>query len=694
MKSGQSTDKADRSTGTDAKKHRRTIPVIRCSWAEHQPFYRRVQLAFTGAQRVTVLTGAGISTSAGIPDFRSAGGLYNGGFPGLTQGTLGSDMFDSRALRDPQKLFAYGRAMGALRNACQYARPTACHEYIAKLHEHGRLLRCYTQNIDGLQTRGHPHLANVVLELHGNIQRLTCNRCGQSPDGDVRDTDTDLVKNGYVHCKKCQQRVNGGKAGPIGRWKLRQLEPGLLLPQVLHNEGSWEIRLDGMTLSELEQADGSASLLLVIGTSIRTDGAAKLVKSLAKRVHENGGMVVYIDREPLQDWKWGQIFDIQLQTEIDMWALDASRLLNEVQSQINMKEEVTEVIQALLCRDDDRHASRGNPPLNPDTGFQHGFYSQVPCASTTTAPSAPKASDMVILVCHSGAAPSLARAMAIELIGFGTKGGLRISLADQCHGYVVVLSGSIDDLRQIPVRENCQLVVVHISDYAFRSRGAWRPIEARQTIQELLKQSVCSMSALSEQSNGRLLLMLCAEDELLDGHDIGRLQEIFQKQSAFDTMITSLNMAHLRTRSWAKFIWDIISSQCQPNMNPVDRISTQWLNNKELVENSDLVIFPRSARTTMLLASSFPDRPLGKPLPNISTTCPCKPTGPHSNKKEWRVDHNAVDGGAAKDVHLTAQCSACSQTWSLETAHLIGTVRCVNGRFCVLIGYDGTLGWI
>jgi NAD-dependent histone deacetylase SIR2 len=119
---------------------------------------------------------------------------------------LGFEMFEARILQDPQKLIAYGRTMAMLRTISRNAKPTPCHDYIAKLHEMGRLLRCYTQNIDGLQTRGRPHLAKVVLELHGNIQTLKCNRCSNTPDENGQQIDQDLERDGYVHCKKCQHR--------------------------------------------------------------------------------------------------------------------------------------------------------------------------------------------------------------------------------------------------------------------------------------------------------------------------------------------------------------------------------------------------------------------------------------------------------------------------------------------------------
>lgn len=122
------------------------------------------------------------------------------------EGDFGSEMFNVRALQDLTRLVAFGRAMGALRVSSRAANPTACHRYIAKLHELGRLLRCYTQNIDGLQTRNWPHMNNIVLELHGSIHGLQCSRCGQSSDSAAQDIDEDLIRDGYAHCTKCQER--------------------------------------------------------------------------------------------------------------------------------------------------------------------------------------------------------------------------------------------------------------------------------------------------------------------------------------------------------------------------------------------------------------------------------------------------------------------------------------------------------
>jgi NAD-dependent SIR2 family protein deacetylase len=198
--------------------------------------------------------------------------------------------------------------------------------------------------VDGLQTSSHPQLAGRVLELHGNIHHIQCNRCGQPPDENPDVIDQLFLKDGYVKCKKCGKRgdtyflpslsslltLPGGKSGAGSKWNLRPLPPGLLLPKVLHNEGSWEIELDGKFMDELEQTDSIASLLYILGTSIRTDGAAKLIRALAKRVHNNNGIVVYVDRQILKDRKLASYFDLQIESDLDVWAKDACQSFNNV----------------------------------------------------------------------------------------------------------------------------------------------------------------------------------------------------------------------------------------------------------------------------------------------------------------------------------------------------------------------------
>ncbi|MGC8857178.1 MAG: SIR2 family NAD-dependent protein deacylase [Anaerolineae bacterium] len=120
---------------------------------------------FRRAKRAVVLTGAGISTPSGIPDFRSEGtGLWSRDEP-LEVASL------STFRTAPEKFFAWFRPLaGQIFNAL----PNAAHRALAELEAAGRLQVILTQNIDTLhQKAGSRH----VVELHGTMRTLTCVHC-------------------------------------------------------------------------------------------------------------------------------------------------------------------------------------------------------------------------------------------------------------------------------------------------------------------------------------------------------------------------------------------------------------------------------------------------------------------------------------------------------------------------------------
>ena len=117
------------------------------------------------SQRVTALTGAGISVDSGIPDFRSEGGLWKRYDP-LEYATLES--FE----RNPTKFWTMGRELA---ETIIKAKPNAAHLALAKLEEKGKLSGVITQNIDNLhQAAGN----KSVIELHGNYLNAHCIECG------------------------------------------------------------------------------------------------------------------------------------------------------------------------------------------------------------------------------------------------------------------------------------------------------------------------------------------------------------------------------------------------------------------------------------------------------------------------------------------------------------------------------------
>ncbi|MGW2240190.1 NAD-dependent protein deacetylase [Streptomyces sp. NPDC001759] len=118
-----------------------------------------------GAGGVLVLSGAGISTESGIPDYRGEGGSLSRHTPMLYQDFTGSAQARRRYwARSHLGWRAFGRA-----------RPNAGHRAVAAFGRHGLLSGTITQNVDGLhQAAG----SDGVVELHGSLDRVVCLECG------------------------------------------------------------------------------------------------------------------------------------------------------------------------------------------------------------------------------------------------------------------------------------------------------------------------------------------------------------------------------------------------------------------------------------------------------------------------------------------------------------------------------------
>ena len=120
------------------------------------------------ASKITVFTGAGISTESGIPDFRSPGGLWTQAQPIEFQDFIASE--ESRRESWRRKML--------LDKTIDKATPNIGHKAVAALVDHGRCISVITQNIDDLHFQsGVP--AEKIIELHGNSTYATCLDCGK-----------------------------------------------------------------------------------------------------------------------------------------------------------------------------------------------------------------------------------------------------------------------------------------------------------------------------------------------------------------------------------------------------------------------------------------------------------------------------------------------------------------------------------
>lgn len=151
---------------------------------------QQVTELLSAAERVAVLTGAGMSAASGLPTYRGIGGLYND--IEIEQGMPIEEILHARTLvRDPALCWKYVAQIGA---ACRTAKPNAGHQILADWQSRCDL-NIITQNVDGFHTRAG---SKQVIELHGNLNRLFCLDCSQRFE--PNDFDYQILPPRCPHC--------------------------------------------------------------------------------------------------------------------------------------------------------------------------------------------------------------------------------------------------------------------------------------------------------------------------------------------------------------------------------------------------------------------------------------------------------------------------------------------------------------
>jgi NAD-dependent deacetylase len=207
-----------------------------------------------GSRKGAVLTGAGISTPSGIPDFRSSdSGLWEK-FDPFEVASLTSFRYH------PETFFEWLRPLALEMYAAQ---PNEAHIGISKLQEAGFIQTVITQNIDGLHQRAG---STNVLEVHGSMHTLSCIRCFQQVDG--RGIIEPYLEIGKIpHCSSC---------GSI-------LKPDV----VLFGE-----QLPSRTWLQAQAAARQCDLMIVAGSSLEVLPVA----GLPMRAIEKGAHLILINK--------------------------------------------------------------------------------------------------------------------------------------------------------------------------------------------------------------------------------------------------------------------------------------------------------------------------------------------------------------------------------------------------------------
>ncbi|KAG8714988.1 hypothetical protein FRC09_017051 [Ceratobasidium sp. 395] len=304
-----------------------------------------IALAVAKAKRIVVVTGAGISCSSGIPDFRSSDGLYNLVKSRYPDAVLkGRDLFDSALFRDPTSSAVFYTFMAELKTQIDSARPAPVHDFLATLDAKGKLLRSYTQNIDGLEERaglrtgtgdvnpaggggttGAPRPKNV--QLHGDIHRVRCTLCSASFA--CTSEHIDQFRTGTPpDCPECTARSDARTARAARALKCGTLRPAIVLYDEPHPLGD---HIGAVQTSDLGK---KPDLLIVMGTSLKVHGLRRLVKSFAKAVHSSRPLpnnnnnnnnpshshcVLFVNRTAPPPGEWTGVIDYHVEGDADTW---------------------------------------------------------------------------------------------------------------------------------------------------------------------------------------------------------------------------------------------------------------------------------------------------------------------------------------------------------------------------------------
>lgn len=264
--------------------------------------------AIVRAKKILFLSGAGISCSAGIPDFRSMNGLYN---TPTSDRIKGKDLFDVSLFNNAATTAAFYQFMALLRTSTCDARPTPTHRFLRTLKDRGSLLRAYTQNIDGLEARVGLNLATLPLaksdtvQLHGDIHKLKCFLCSETFEYNPS-FQTMLSTGEAPDCPscadKCAMRIAAGRR-PVAIGTLR---PDIVLYGEQHPAGDSIAEACAMDLKKRPDC------LIIAGTTLKVPGFKKLVKDFAKSVHERNGLVIFVNLTELTSTEFSSTIDFHV----------------------------------------------------------------------------------------------------------------------------------------------------------------------------------------------------------------------------------------------------------------------------------------------------------------------------------------------------------------------------------------------
>src|SRR5215831_10957804 len=213
------------------------------------------------ARRIVVLTGAGISTDSGIPDFRGPQGVWTKNPQAEKMATLQHYVADP----DVRKRSWQDR----LASPAWHAKPNVGHQALVALERRGKLDSLITQNIDGLhQLAGSS--PDRVVEIHGTMREVVCMMCGER-----------------AAMERALARVRAGETDPACR------TCGGILKSATISFGQQLVPTD---VVRAEQAARRCDLMLAVGSTLSVFPAAGVVPV----ARDAGARVIIVNAQPTQ----------------------------------------------------------------------------------------------------------------------------------------------------------------------------------------------------------------------------------------------------------------------------------------------------------------------------------------------------------------------------------------------------------
>lgn len=277
-------------------------------------------------RKIVVIAGAGISVSAGIPDFRSSTGLFKSLRKEHKRLSSGKDLFDASVYQDDSSTSSFHDMVRTLSQQTKSAKPTAFHHLLATLAHEGRLLRLYTQNVDGIDTSLPPLNTQVPLpkknpwpktvQLHGGLDHMVCSKCHA-----LSEFDPDKF-NGPIPpaCPNCLENDSVRQVAEKRSHGIGRLRPRM----VLYNEHNPDDEAIGSCVSADLRTRPDA--VIVAGTTLKVPGVRRITREMCATVRDRrDGVTIWINNDPEPMGKdLANIWDLVVQGPCDEVAKHAA----------------------------------------------------------------------------------------------------------------------------------------------------------------------------------------------------------------------------------------------------------------------------------------------------------------------------------------------------------------------------------